>query len=273
MSSRTKRMSTPSSRSGLSGEAPASAGWTRTGRRLAKSPSARRMPRSPCSGRVLAADHPTSGPPTAPSRTASAARHASRVARGSGSPVGVDGDAADEVLREGEVVAECVSATALEDEPPFRAPPRGRCRPPAEQVTRPLLSRSGLHPPHPPNGELRSPCPPPVVLQVHRRTRSRARARTRCRPPAPCHDASRMLGDAPTVRPPPLAVAALDEDAGHRRRPRGRRRGCGPCSPRAGSWRSPGTPPASAFRSAASSALTGPLPSAAVCTARRDRGS
>ncbi len=85
VSSRTKRMSTPLTASGRNGEISASSGYTRIGRRLANSSSSRRRSRSPRSGRVAAPSQ--AGPPTAPSKTASAARHASRVSSGSGDPV------------------------------------------------------------------------------------------------------------------------------------------------------------------------------------------
>ena len=86
VSSRTNTRSTPSRISGLSTEASRSAGCSLMGRRLAYTPSSRRRRSSPCSGRT-GADGPHFGPPMAPNNTASAARQASSVAGGSGSPV------------------------------------------------------------------------------------------------------------------------------------------------------------------------------------------
>ena len=70
-------MSTPASSSGRSGDAPASAGWTLTGRRFAYSPSPPRSAKSACSGRTVAPGSDHLGPPTAPSRIASASPQAS----------------------------------------------------------------------------------------------------------------------------------------------------------------------------------------------------
>src|SRR5690606_5409953 len=86
VSSRTTTMSTPSSSSDLIGEAPSAAACGRTGRRLANRPSALRIASRPCSGRTLALGSDHLGPPTAPSRIASAFFAASRVDAGSGSP-------------------------------------------------------------------------------------------------------------------------------------------------------------------------------------------
>src|SRR4051794_656094 len=86
VSSRTNSTSTAASSAGWSGEVATSAGWTRTGRRLAYRPSCLRRPSRPCSGRCLARGSSHFGPPTAPSRIASARAHASSVAGGSGSP-------------------------------------------------------------------------------------------------------------------------------------------------------------------------------------------
>ena len=77
VSSRTMRQSTPSSSSGLSGEAAISAGWTVIGRRLANRPRPPRRANSACSGRTLASGSSHFGPPTAPRSTASASRQAS----------------------------------------------------------------------------------------------------------------------------------------------------------------------------------------------------
>jgi len=63
-------------RSGLSGEAGASAGCTFTGRMLANRPRALRIASSPCSGRTLALGSSHFGPPTAPRRMAEAFRQA-----------------------------------------------------------------------------------------------------------------------------------------------------------------------------------------------------
>src|SRR5690606_17294920 len=70
----------------LIGEAPSAAACGLTGRRLANRPSALRIASSPCSGRTFAFGSDHFGPPTAPSRIASALRAASSVAAGSGSP-------------------------------------------------------------------------------------------------------------------------------------------------------------------------------------------
>ena len=80
-------MSTPVRCSGRNGDAAASEGYGTTGRRFAKRPSARRIPSSPCSGRILALDESHRGPPTAPRSTASASRQSAIVSLGSGSPV------------------------------------------------------------------------------------------------------------------------------------------------------------------------------------------
>ena len=81
----------------------------RPGRRLAKRPSALRSARSPCSGRTVADGSSHFGPPTAPSRIASAARADVEVLVADGRAVRVDGDAADEHLgpvdREAEALA------------------------------------------------------------------------------------------------------------------------------------------------------------------------
>src|SRR5512138_2711543 len=79
-------MSTPFSFSALSGEESISAGWTLTGRRLAKTPSPLRRPRSPCSGRTFAFGSSHFGPPTAPSRTALDFWHSARTASVSATP-------------------------------------------------------------------------------------------------------------------------------------------------------------------------------------------
>ena len=71
-------MSTPASSSGRSGEEATSVGWTMIGRRLANRPSPPRSAKSACSGRTVALGSDHFGPPTAPSRTASDARQASR---------------------------------------------------------------------------------------------------------------------------------------------------------------------------------------------------
>ena len=66
------------SRSGRSGLASTSAGLGRTGRRFAYRPRPLRRPRRPCSGRGASGSVVSHfGPPTAPSSTASAPRHAS----------------------------------------------------------------------------------------------------------------------------------------------------------------------------------------------------
>src|SRR4051794_14122500 len=88
VSSRTTSMSVPSMRSRLSGLASRSASKGLTGRRLANSPRPARRPSSPCSGRGFAGSVVSHcGPPTAPRRTASAARQADKVSSGRGLPV------------------------------------------------------------------------------------------------------------------------------------------------------------------------------------------
>ena len=71
-------MSTPARSSGRSGDEPMSVGWTLTGRRLAYSPSPPRSANRACSGRTDAFGSDHFGPPTAPSRIASASPHAAR---------------------------------------------------------------------------------------------------------------------------------------------------------------------------------------------------
>ena len=88
--------STPSSSSGRSGDDATSAGWTLTGRRLANSPSPPRSAKSACSGRTGADGSDHFGPPTAPSRIASAARQASTSSGADRDAVRVDRDAAGE---------------------------------------------------------------------------------------------------------------------------------------------------------------------------------
>src|SRR3954470_3968359 len=88
VSSRTTSRSVPSRISRLSGLASSSEANGLTGRRLAKSPSPARIPSSPCSGRGLAGSVVSHrGPPTAPSRMASASRQPARVSSGRGDPV------------------------------------------------------------------------------------------------------------------------------------------------------------------------------------------
>src|SRR3954464_5754843 len=88
VSSRTTSMSVPSIRSRLSGLASSSAGNGFAGRRLANSPRPSRRPSSPCSGRGLSGSVVSHcGPPTAPSRTASASRQAAMGSSGRGDPV------------------------------------------------------------------------------------------------------------------------------------------------------------------------------------------
>jgi hypothetical protein len=65
-------ISTPCSSSALIGEASSTAGCGTTGRRFANSPSALRSCSRPCSGRTLEFGSDHFGPPTAPSRIASA---------------------------------------------------------------------------------------------------------------------------------------------------------------------------------------------------------
>src|SRR4051794_36696569 len=79
-------MSTPSSSSSRSGEEPASAGWTRTGRRLAYNPRPPRREKRACSGRTVASGSDHFGPPTAPSRIASAAPQTARSSSRIGTP-------------------------------------------------------------------------------------------------------------------------------------------------------------------------------------------
>src|SRR3954454_6003467 len=87
VSSRTTSRLVPSLRSRLSGLASSSAGLGRTGRRLANRPRPLRRPRSPCSGRGAPGSVVSHfGPPTAPSNTASALRHASRTSSVSALP-------------------------------------------------------------------------------------------------------------------------------------------------------------------------------------------
>ena len=76
-------MSVPAITSGLSGEASAIDGSVLTGRRFAKTPSARRSSSRPCSGRTGSDGSDHFGPPTAPSSTASLPRQASIVCAGS----------------------------------------------------------------------------------------------------------------------------------------------------------------------------------------------
>src|SRR5436190_489191 len=88
VSSRTTIRSVPSMRSRLSGLASSRASKGLTGRRLANSPRPSRRPSSPCSGRGRFGSVVSHlGPPTAPSRTASAARQPAKVSSGSGDPV------------------------------------------------------------------------------------------------------------------------------------------------------------------------------------------
>src|SRR3954454_22229785 len=88
VSSRTTSRSVPSMRSRLSGLASSRASKGLTGRRLANSPRPSRRPSSPCSGRGGCASGVSHfGPPTAPRRTASAARQPAKVSSGSGDPV------------------------------------------------------------------------------------------------------------------------------------------------------------------------------------------
>src|SRR5258708_6395793 len=80
VSSLTTSRSVPSIRSGRSGEASYRAGIGLTGRRFAYRPRPLRSPSSPCSGRGASGSVVSHfGPPTAASRTASAARQASRT--------------------------------------------------------------------------------------------------------------------------------------------------------------------------------------------------
>src|SRR3954452_11470154 len=86
--SRTTSRSVPSMRSRLSGLASSRASKGLTGRRLANRPRPSRRPSSPCSGRGrLGSVVSHFGPPTAPRRTASAARQPAKVSSGSGDPV------------------------------------------------------------------------------------------------------------------------------------------------------------------------------------------
>src|SRR3954471_8689592 len=88
VSSRTTSRSVPSMRSRLSGLASSSASKGLTGRRLANRPRPSRRPSSPCSGRGRFGSVVSHfGPPTAPRRTASAARQPAKVSSGSGDPV------------------------------------------------------------------------------------------------------------------------------------------------------------------------------------------
>src|SRR5438093_1021226 len=87
VSSRTTSRSVPSMRSRLSGLASSSAGNGLTGRRLANRPRPSRSPSRPCSGRGASGSVVSHfGPPTAPSKTASAAEQRSRTAGKSGMP-------------------------------------------------------------------------------------------------------------------------------------------------------------------------------------------
>src|SRR5919198_1466826 len=87
VSSRTTSMSVRSTTSRRSGLASSSASIARTGRRFAYRPSSLRSPRRPCSGRgAFGSVVSHFGPPTAASRTASAARHAARVSSVSAVP-------------------------------------------------------------------------------------------------------------------------------------------------------------------------------------------
>ena len=76
-----------------------SAGWTLTGRRFAKSPSPPRSANRACSGRTGAAGSDHFGPPTAPSRTASALPARLDVLGPDRDAVRVDRDAAGHDLR------------------------------------------------------------------------------------------------------------------------------------------------------------------------------
>ena len=192
MSSRTKRTSTPSTRSSLRGDAPASAGCTRTGRRFAKSPSARRRPRSPCSGRTSARGSSHFGPPTAPRSTASALSHAASVEGGSGLPVASIAAPPMSVLRERE----------RHDR---TAPPRARAR---AGPGRPPRARSR----HPPGGR----CSPSSHAAPFTDALEAAASRVITRPysipsASAVHDASSTLDDAPTVvhRASPRALSIV----------------------------------------------------------------
>src|SRR5947209_7090950 len=88
VSSRTTSMSVPWISSRLRGLASSRAGNGLTGRRLANSPRPARRPSRPCSGRGLSGSVESHlGPPTAPSRTASASRQPAKVSSGRGLPV------------------------------------------------------------------------------------------------------------------------------------------------------------------------------------------
>ena len=80
-------MSVPSRISARIGDAGASCSMNLTGRRLAKTPSAERNCRSPCSGLTCAFGFDHFGPPTAPSNIASLSLQLEIVLAGSGSPV------------------------------------------------------------------------------------------------------------------------------------------------------------------------------------------
>src|SRR5262245_6257614 len=86
VSSRTIRMSSPATTSGLRLEASASSGNTCAGRRLANRPSSLRRPRIACSGRLARGRLSYFGSPTAPKSTASADFTRASVFSGSGSP-------------------------------------------------------------------------------------------------------------------------------------------------------------------------------------------
>ena len=145
VSSRTISMSTPSRSSGRSGDDATSAGWTLTGRRFANSPSPPRSANSACSGRTGADGSDHFGPPTAPSRIASAAPHALDVLGPDRDPVGVDRGAAGEDLR----------PVDREPEPRVRPRPRpgARRRRPRDRHRRPGSSRSDRWEGRPPSWE------------------------------------------------------------------------------------------------------------------------
>ena len=99
-------MWTSFARSALSGDRPMRDACRSIGRKLMYSPSAFRSPSKPLSGRFARGTASHLGPPTAPSRMASAALQAASVSAGSGSPVCVNGASAERELGEVEFVAE-----------------------------------------------------------------------------------------------------------------------------------------------------------------------
>ena len=118
----------------LSGDASTSAGWTLTGRRLAKTPEPLAQREQPLLRPHLACGSSHFGPPTAPSSTASAARHAASDVVGQRGAVRVDRRSRRSSCSSNSNVWPCAARRPPRAPAAPPPPPPARCRRPGSST-------------------------------------------------------------------------------------------------------------------------------------------